>query len=115
MIHLQSSWKRRLAKAVHQLRTSEKIRELTLDRIRRDVAAPSAAALSEALTEYIVNGEIVPIYRVLSPETKSGIFEYNHVSEIPSIVYDETTDKNIVVQPGENLEIVYQATDKQSL
>lgn len=115
MIQLLPTWRRRLDAAVDRLRTSPKVRELTFDRLRREVAAPSVDDLTRALTEYIVNGKIVPIYRVLSPETKSGISEYSNFSQIPSEVYDETTDRHVLVKPGENLEIVYQATDKDKM
>jgi hypothetical protein len=82
---MTDQWKERLDKVVHELRDSTEPREYDeydLHSIFRVVGAPTTEDLAMELTERIQRGELAAIYRVLSPQTTSGIAEFHKFTDI---------------------------------
>lgn len=90
-------------------------KEFDLNRIRRLVGPPSSEELAFELTRRVVRGELSAIYRVLSPDTRSGIAEYEKLSDVPTEVYDETMDRRVHVEPYRDVELVYFGPTKAAL
>jgi hypothetical protein len=106
---MPNRWKKDLDQVINELRESPRKLEYNLNWIFRTVRAPSVEALALELTERVRRGELKAIYRVLSPDTKSGIAEYKDFLDIPEEVYDDTADRTIQVVPSRDLEIIYKA------
>jgi hypothetical protein len=106
---MTDTWQVKLDKVVHELKDSPGAQEYDLRRIFRLVGAPTVEDLAMELTERIQRGQLAAVYRILSPQTKSGIAEFRRFSDIPEEIYDENVDETIHVQPFRDMEIIYRA------
>lgn len=104
-----AGWRAALDRVVSDIGKDRDSQEYDLNRIMRIVGAPTREALAAELTKRIQLGELKAVYRILSPETRSGIAEYDDFLKIPEQIYDETTDHTFQVHPNRDLEIVYRA------
>ncbi len=102
-------WRTALDRIVSDIEHSRDGQEYDLNRIMRSVDAPNQEVLAAELTKKVQLGILKAVYRVLSPETRSGIAEYDDFLEIPEELFDNTTDNMVKVQPGRDLEIIYRA------
>jgi hypothetical protein len=103
------NWKQRLTDLLEQMHSGRIGKEMTLSHIFREVGAPSQEELALELLRMQQSGDLVVRYKVLSPETREGLEEYERLKDIPSDMYDESTDRRFRVVPSRDLEIVYRA------
>lgn len=114
----KADWRSELDEVIGELvrSASESLRkEYDINRIRRRVSPPNAEALALELSRRVVNGQLSAIYRVISPETKSGIAEYNRFSDIPDEIYDETSDRTVHIEPYRDVELIYRGRAAESV
>jgi hypothetical protein len=111
----KEDWQVKLDDVVEELarsNTQPGRKEFDLNRIRRLVGPPSQEELAFELTRRVMSGELSAIYRVLSPDTRSSIAEYDKLSDVPTEVYDETMDRRVHVEPYRDVELVYSGPTK---
>jgi len=80
--------------------------EYTLNRLSDLVEPNSKEALAGALGELVRSGEIKLVVRVISPRTRGGIGEFSSLDEVPDVVHDWRSDKDIEVT-AEDLRVLY--------
>lgn len=69
--------------------------------------APSIEDLAYYAAQLANEGKLEVHYRVLSPETKVFLGKFDHMYEIPSRIFDESTDTYQKVIPSRDVEIIY--------
>jgi hypothetical protein len=114
----KEDWQVKLDDVVDELarsNTQPGRKEFDLNRIRRLVGPPSPEELAFELTRRVVRGELSATYRVLSPDTRSSIAEYDKLSDVPKEVYDETMDRRVNVEPYRDVELVYRGPAKAAV
>ncbi|MCF7817103.1 MAG: hypothetical protein K9M54_04410 [Kiritimatiellales bacterium] len=81
----------------HEIETLPVGAQLDLNRIY-DVAVPrDADQFVLALGAFVSKGLLKRSFRVSSPKWGGGIAEYDSLAEIPDVIHDTRTDKNITV------------------
>lgn len=103
-------WKRELDQVIAELvlsATQSPRKEYDINRIKRRVEPPNAEALALELSRRVFDGQLAAFYRVLSPETKSGIAEFDRFSDIPKEIFDETSDRFFHIEPYRDVELIY--------
>ena len=104
-------WQDRLEKALaderEEARTKNVIRLITLDTLFSRSRAPSKSKLIDAIESKISSGELSVIYKLISPETKAVIAEYESVLDIPEHIYDDTAGQEIAIDPLSDIEVVF--------
>lgn len=86
--------------------TKSSYREYDVRRIREKVRPPDSAALLKELTRRVSHGDLAVKYRVLSPDTRQGVLEFNSLLEIPLEATDPFTGQVFDVDVS-NVEVVY--------
>ena len=93
---------RRLAR----LLTTSRHEEYTLNRLSDLIEPNSKEALAAALGELVRSGDIKLVFRVISPATRGGIAEFTSLDEVPPVVHDWRTDRDVEVTT-DDLRAVY--------
>ncbi|WP_127521943.1 hypothetical protein [Mesorhizobium sp. Z1-4] len=105
--HRKEEWEERLEREVDKLRDAEKYRELTLNRLKDLVGAPSEAELLEALALRVAEGNLHVVYRVVSPGTKASLATFASPLDVPESMIDDSTGEVINIDRYRNVEPVY--------
>ncbi|OCI91189.1 hypothetical protein A6U86_21280 [Rhizobium sp. AC27/96] len=108
-MNLRTAWKDRLRTLVSEMNRSGRPVEYPFKRVFEIVDAPTVSALNEELTRLVGSGKLNAIYRIRSQETGVGLAEYQSVTEIPSKVFDDSSDKYQNVVLGRDVELIYRA------
>lgn len=103
-------WKHRLRKVILEMKNGSRPKSLTVPVLKEMVNAPSFEELSKYAAELIINGEIEIHYRVVSPDTKVTIAEFGYLYQVPSRVFDETSDSYFTINPVKDIEVFYSVT-----
>ncbi|MCG3268221.1 hypothetical protein [Yoonia sp. I 8.24] len=104
---MKLGWKNRLRKVVLEMKNGSRPESLTVPALREIVNAPSFEELSKYAAQLISNGEIEIHYRVKSPDTKVTIAEFGHLYQIPTRVFDDSSDSYVTVNPVRDVEVIY--------
>lgn len=102
-----ADWENRLDTEVGKLRNAETYREVTLNRIKDLVRAPSEAELIRALAKRVSEGKLRVVYRVVSPSTKASLATFKSPLEVPETMLDESTGEEIDIDRYRHVEPVY--------
>lgn len=102
-----ADWEARLDIEVGKLRNAQTYREVTLNRIKDLVDAPSEAELVRALAKRVSDGSIKVVYRVVSPRTKASLATFTSPLDVPESILDESTGEEIDIDRYRNVEPVY--------
>jgi hypothetical protein len=89
-----------------QLISTGEHKEYTLNRLCDLVEPKSIENLAGALGELVRSGEIKLVIRVISPSTQGGIAEFSSIDDVPAVVHDWRSDKDVEVRT-DNLRVVY--------
>jgi len=81
----------------------------TIGRLTDISRPPSRDELIDFLMQEIDRGNIFVRYRVISPDTKSVISEFNNIKDVPETIYDDTSGNDIVIDPLSDIELTFQA------
>jgi hypothetical protein len=104
-------WQHRLEKVLaaarDQARAQNVSRVMTLSALQNASKAPSKSQLLDVLEQKITSGELGITYKIISPDTKAVIAEYQSALDIPSSIYDESAGHEIVIDPLSDIEIVF--------
>lgn len=103
----QRDWELRLEKEVQKLRSASTYREVTLNRLKELVDAPSEQALSDAIFGLVSDGKLKVVYRVVSPRTRASIATFKSPLDVPETMLDESTGETIDVDRFHDVEAVY--------
>lgn len=103
------TWISRLNTLIDRMKKSPSVIEYPFDRLGDLVGAPSKIELARELTERVTRSQIRVIYRIISPTTGTGLFEFDSILEIPPTAYDSTADVKFLVDPTRDVEIIYKA------
>ncbi len=104
----RGGWRDRLNLEVAKLRGSQKYRELTLNRLKDLVDAPSDTVLISELAERVLQGNLTVVYRIVSPRTNASLAEkYKSLLDIPDVIVDDSTGEEFDVDLVQNVEAVY--------
>src|SRR5436190_17939418 len=99
------SERKAINKLGHLMTTGEH-REYTLNRLS-DLAEPnSIETFAGVLGELVRAGKIKLVIRVISPSTQGGIAEFTSLDEVPDVVHDWRTDRDLEVKT-DDLRVVY--------
>lgn len=104
-----ATWRARLRNLVSSLDRSAKSAEYPYKRVQEIVKAPDALALNEELSRLVGNGKLDAIYRIRSSETGAGLAEYHNLSEIPTKLFDDTSDRYQEIVLNRDVELIYRA------
>ena len=102
-----ADWEDRLDVEVGKLRNAQGYREVTLNRIKDLVDAPSEAELVRALAKRVSEGNLRVVYRVVSPFTKASLATFKNPLDVPETMLDESTGEEIDIDRYRNVEPVY--------
>ncbi len=102
-----ANWEERLEAEVGKLRNAQTYREVTLNRIKDLVGAPSEAELVRALAKRVSEGNLRVVYRVVSPFTKVSLATFESPLDVPDTIMDESTGEEIDIDRYRNVEPVY--------
>lgn len=102
-----AGWEARLDVEVGKLRNASTYREVTLNRIKDLVGAPSEADLIRALARLVSKGDVQVVYRVISPRTKASLATFKSPLDVPASMLDESTGEEIEIDRYRNVEPVY--------
>jgi hypothetical protein len=89
-----------------ELLSSGEHKEYTLNRLSDLVHPNSVESLAGALGELVRSGELKLIVRVISPSTQGGIADFRSLDEVPDVIRDWRTDREIEVNT-DDLRVVY--------
>lgn len=107
-------WRNKLDKAISAARMksrgTNKDEYFTVDSFIELSGAPSREKVLQFVEEKIKIGELDVIYKVISPETRSVIEEYNSASKIPEEIYDDSSGNYINIDPLSDIEIVFRVS-----
>jgi len=102
-------WKSRLDAEFEKLRQAGNYNEVTYNRLKSLVKAPSDRLLLNAVTERILDGKVHVFYRVLSPRNRAPVAKFPSLLDVPESILDTSTGDYIAVDPFRNVETVYTA------
>lgn len=97
-----------LAKKIAKVLEPDKA--LTFNQLVERVSPESPSQLAKLLAELSAARLIDQIIRVESPETHSGIEDFNSIEQVPSTIYDVYTQKYIDVTPS-NVIVLFRPSD----
>lgn len=80
--------------------------EYTLNDLCDSLRPDSREALALALADFVHQGKIKRIIRVISPTKQGGIKDFDSLDEVPRSIHDWRTDVEIEVHP-DDLRVVY--------
>lgn len=103
-----NSWRDKIEEVVREMEVGKRTSTLSLPAFNKLVNAPSYLDISAKLAEMAIEGRIKIKYRVLSPENKVQVAEYRRLFDIPTKVFDDTTDQDFMVIPSRDVEVVYE-------
>lgn len=106
------AWKERLDKELDSITNAKGYREVTYNRLRELVKAPSEQSFRNEITRRLIEGKLKVFYRVVSPTTKATIEKYASPVEVPDSIFDISTGDYIDIDPFRNVETVYIAEAK---
>lgn len=74
-------------------------REFTFQSLYLKVKPDSMESLALALDDLVKWGDVVRVFRVESPKTHIGIGDFGTLDEIPSVLFDRTSEEDVSVDP----------------
>jgi len=81
-------------------------KEYTLNRLIDLVRPKSTEELAAALGDLVRSGDIKLVIRVVSPSTRGGIADFASLADVPDVVHDWRSDRDVEVTP-DDLRVVY--------
>jgi len=94
-----------IARLAELLRSGEH-KEYTLNRLSDLVNPDSVEVFAGVLGELVRSGDIKLVIRVVSPATQGGIAEFTSLDEVPHVLHDWRTDRDLEVKT-DDLRVVY--------
>jgi hypothetical protein len=80
--------------------------EFTLNRLTDLVHPTSIELLAGALGELVRSGKLRLVVRVISPSTHGGIADFDSLDEVPDVIHDWRTDREVEVK-ADDLRVLY--------
>lgn len=108
---MRKRWHSKLKKVFAEMRNGTRPTALSVPTLREIVDAPTVEALANYVVELVDNGQVHVLYRVTSPDTKITLAEFGRLYEVPSRVFDESSDSYFRVNPSRDVEIVYSVSE----
>lgn len=102
-------WEKRLKSLLAEMQSDIKPDILTVAAISAYVRPPSEYALIVKAAELVGKGKLKIAYRVISPETKVVVREFEQLSDIPDYLFDESADAKFRVVTNRDVEMVFKA------
>jgi len=113
---MPASWLQNLNRTIESAKADANSRNtsyfFTLPRLIELSKAPSKDKILNEIEKKINNGELGVFYRIISPETKAIVAEFDSVSDIPEFIYDDTAGHEITVDPLSNIEVVFRVSPR---
>lgn len=104
---MSAKWQDNLQEVFLEMRSGSRPNALSVPVLKEIVRAPNSEELARYALKLAESGKIRILYRVISPDTKNPIAEFGHLYQIPTRIFDETSDAFISVRPSRDVEIVY--------
>lgn len=104
---MNAEWQNTLIRVINEMKSGKRPKSLSVPVLRTIVHAPSSEELAQYAVRLAANQELKIQYRILSPDTKNTIAEYDHLYEVPKRIFDEDSDSYVSVVPSRDIEIVY--------
>jgi hypothetical protein len=89
-----------------QLITTGEHKEYTLNRLSDLTKPNSIETFAGVLGELVRTGAIKLVIRVISPSTQGGIAEFRSLDDVPDVVHDWRTDRDLEIKT-DDLRVVY--------
>lgn len=99
----EAPWKTRFNSLLDRLPEGQ---EIEIDRLVVRVNPPSVSAMSDEIVRRAIQGSLLAVYRVFSPETRIPLRDFSLDVRLPTEIEDDTVGETVKLDMRKDVELI---------